>query len=188
MELLKDAVNELQGREKKSKLDLEVSTPFSSYIPSNYIKNDSERLKQYKKLSNCNSLENLENNKTILEDIYGTFPQEVHNFFMTLECRILLQNLAMNFFGIAVIFLILEKVYRLIRGKGFSITNIDTVLIAEEPFISPHIEAIKASLARVLHLRSDEVGIKATTMEGCGSIGRREGLAAQAIALLIQEE
>lgn len=84
--------------------------------------------------------------------------------------------------------LILEKVYRLIRGKGFSITNIDTVLIAEEPFISPHIEAIKASLARVLHLRSDEVGIKATTMEGCGSIGRREGLAAQAIALLIQEE
>ena len=84
--------------------------------------------------------------------------------------------------------LILEKVYRLIRGKGFSITNIDTVVIAEEPLISPHIEAIKASLARVLHLRSDEVGIKATTMEGCGSIGRREGLAVQAIALLIREE
>ncbi|MDC0255732.1 transcription-repair coupling factor, partial [Bacteriovoracales bacterium] len=100
MELLKDAVNELQGREKKSKLDLEISTPFSSYIPSNYIKNDSERLKQYKKLSNCNSLVNLENNKTILEDIYGTFPQEVHNFFMTLECRILLQNLAMNSFKV----------------------------------------------------------------------------------------
>ena len=84
--------------------------------------------------------------------------------------------------------LILEKVYRLIRGKGFAISNVDTVVIAEEPFIYPHVEAIKASLARVLHLHADEVGIKATTMEGCGSIGRREGLAVQAIVLLIRDE
>ena len=84
--------------------------------------------------------------------------------------------------------LILEKVYRLIRGKGFAIVNIDATVIAEEPPIAPHVEAIKVNLARTLHLRPDEIGIKATTMEGCGPVGRREGLAVQAVVLLIKEE
>ena len=83
--------------------------------------------------------------------------------------------------------LLLEKVYRLIRGKGFSVGNIDLTVITEEPRIQPHIEAMKANLARILHLKADEIGIKATTMEGKGTIGQGEGLAVQAIALLIQE-
>ncbi len=83
--------------------------------------------------------------------------------------------------------LLLEKVYRLVRGKGFSVGNVDLTVIAEEPKIYPHIEAIKANLARTLHLKPDQIGIKATTMEGKGPIGRREGLAVQAVALLTKE-
>jgi len=84
--------------------------------------------------------------------------------------------------------LLLEKVYRLVRGKGFSVGNVDLTVIAEEPKIYPHIEAMKANLVRTLHLQPDQVGIKATTMEGKGPIGRGEGLAVQAVALLIKEK
>ncbi len=80
--------------------------------------------------------------------------------------------------------LLLEKVFRLVRGKGFRPVNVDIVVIAEEPRLQPHIEAIKANLARVLHLEPDDVGVKATTMEGSGTVGRREGIAVQAVALI----
>ena len=83
--------------------------------------------------------------------------------------------------------LILEKVYRLVRGKGFAPGNVDITVIAEEPKISPHIEAIKTSLGRVLNLKPDQIGIKATTMEGKGPIGRGEGVAVHAVALLKEE-
>lgn len=84
--------------------------------------------------------------------------------------------------------LILEKVHRLVRGKGFSVGNIDVTVLAEEPRIQPHVEAIKANLARTLHLQPEDIGIKATTMEGRGCVGRGEGLAVQAVALLFREE
>ncbi len=84
--------------------------------------------------------------------------------------------------------LILEKVYRLVRGRGFAPGNVDITVIAEEPKIGPHIEAMKASLGRVLYLEADQIGIKATTMEGKGPIGRGEGLAVHAVALLVEEE
>lgn len=84
--------------------------------------------------------------------------------------------------------LLLEKVYRLVRGKGFSVGNIDLTVITEEPKIQPHIEAIKANLGRTLHLQPSMIGIKATTMEGKGPIGRGEGLAVQAVVLLTQAD
>ena len=84
--------------------------------------------------------------------------------------------------------LLLEKVYRLVRGKGFSVGNVDLTVIAEEPRIQLHVEAMKANLARTLHLETDQIGIKATTMEGKGPIGRREGLAVQVVALLAKNE
>ncbi len=84
--------------------------------------------------------------------------------------------------------LLLEKVYRLVRGKGFVVGNIDLTVITEEPRIQPHVEAIKANLARTLHLKPSMIGIKATTMEGKGPIGRGEGLAVQAVVLLTQTE
>lgn len=83
--------------------------------------------------------------------------------------------------------LILEKVYRLVRGKGLVPGNVDVTVLAEEPRIGPHVEAMKAHLARVLHLKPDRIGIKATTMEGKGAIGRKEGIAVQAVVLLEEE-
>lgn len=83
--------------------------------------------------------------------------------------------------------LILEKVVRLLRGKGFLVGNVDVTVLAEEPRIQPHIESIKGNLARALHVGTDRIGIKATTMEGHGPIGRREGIAAQTVVLLVQD-
>ena len=82
--------------------------------------------------------------------------------------------------------LMLEKVYRLIRGEDFSVGNIDVTIITEQPQIRPHVEAIKNNLARILHLQTDEIGIKATSMEGRGCVGRGEGVAVQAVVLLVR--
>ncbi len=83
--------------------------------------------------------------------------------------------------------LLLEKIHRLIRGKGFTIGNIDVTVLAEAPKIKPHVEAIKSNLSRVLHLSASDIGIKATTMEERGPIGRGEGIAVQAVAMLFEE-
>ncbi len=83
--------------------------------------------------------------------------------------------------------LLLEKAYRLIRGKGYKPVNLDVTVIAEEPKIRPHVDAMKANIGRVIFLKPDEIGIKATTMEGKGAVGRGEGIAVQAVVLLEAE-
>ncbi len=79
---------------------------------------------------------------------------------------------------------LLEDVYALVQSQGLRVSNLDIMLIAEEPRLSPHIGPIKANLARVLHLQRSRIGVKATTMERSGPIGRAEGIAAQAVVLL----
>ena len=83
--------------------------------------------------------------------------------------------------------LLLEKVCRLIRGKNYRVGNIDATILAEAPKIKPHVEAIKVSLGRVLYLKPEQIGLKATTMEGRGPVGRGEGLAVHAVALLMRD-
>jgi 2-C-methyl-D-erythritol 4-phosphate cytidylyltransferase/2-C-methyl-D-erythritol 2,4-cyclodiphosphate synthase len=80
--------------------------------------------------------------------------------------------------------LLLEKVFRLVRGKGFHVVNVDLTVLAERPRLRPHVGAMKANIARTLQIPARQVGIKATTMEGRGAIGRGEGIAAEAVALL----
>lgn len=80
--------------------------------------------------------------------------------------------------------IILEKVYQLIHQKGFVVGNVDIVVIAELPKVAPFVEAIRANLAHLLKLDPTEVAVKATTMEGKGTIGRAEGIAVQAVALI----
>ncbi len=77
---------------------------------------------------------------------------------------------------------ILSRVLKIIREKPATLLNVDATLIAEEPKISPHLAAMKAALAAVLDLPSDRIGIKATTNETMGFIGRAEGIAAMAVA------
>jgi 2-C-methyl-D-erythritol 2,4-cyclodiphosphate synthase len=77
---------------------------------------------------------------------------------------------------------ILEKAAALCREQGFTLVNIDSTLVAEAPKILPHREAMKENIGRALGLDPARVGIKATTNETMGFVGRREGIAAMAVA------
>ena len=77
---------------------------------------------------------------------------------------------------------ILRRVAAIVAGRGARITNIDSTLIAEAPKIGPHLDAMRACLAGALGLSQQRVGIKATTNERLGFLGRAEGIAAMAVA------
>ncbi|HEY9761343.1 MAG TPA: 2-C-methyl-D-erythritol 2,4-cyclodiphosphate synthase [Trichocoleus sp.] len=81
---------------------------------------------------------------------------------------------------------LLAQVNQMILQKGWQVSNLDTVVVAERPKLKPHIEAMRSQLARVLALDPDQVGVKATTNEKLGPTGREEGIAAYAVALLVK--
>jgi len=83
---------------------------------------------------------------------------------------------------------LLQKVYYLMRDEGYTIGNIDSTLLLEEPKIARHIPSMRKTIARILEVGLDRVSIKATTTEKLGFVGRKEGCAAQAIILIIKEE
>jgi 2-C-methyl-D-erythritol 4-phosphate cytidylyltransferase / 2-C-methyl-D-erythritol 2,4-cyclodiphosphate synthase len=74
------------------------------------------------------------------------------------------------------------KAMQLLQSRGGVLANVDITILAEAPKISPHIQAMKAVLAPLLNLTPDRIAIKATTTEKLGAIGRKEGMAAFAIA------
>lgn len=77
---------------------------------------------------------------------------------------------------------ILEKCAELAQEKGYVITNVDSTLIAEAPKVMKHAPAMKEKIAAALGIQPDQVGIKATTNERMGFVGREEGIAAMAVA------
>lgn len=77
---------------------------------------------------------------------------------------------------------ILREVRRIAEAKNARIHNIDATVIAEAPRILPHAEAMKHAIGEALGIERHQVGIKATTNELMGFIGRREGIAAMAVA------
>lgn len=81
--------------------------------------------------------------------------------------------------------LFLEDAARRVRERGGRIVNVDVTLLAEAPRIGPHRPAMQARVAQILGIAADRVGVKATTMEELGSIGRREGIVAMASALVL---
>jgi len=83
---------------------------------------------------------------------------------------------------------LLETISSLVHQKGYSIGNVDVTVVAQEPKLAPHIQKMQTALADVLKVSADQISIKATTTEGLGFIGRQEGIAAYAIALLFKEE
>ena len=74
----------------------------------------------------------------------------------------------------------LEKAMQLLAAKGGLIANADITILAEAPKIAPHVAAMKAFLAPLLHVEPSRIAIKATTMEKLGAIGRKEGIMAYA--------
>ena len=81
---------------------------------------------------------------------------------------------------------LLRSVVDLIRSKGFTVVNVDATLVAEEPKIGPYQEAMQACLATSIGIDPDRVGIKATTNEGVGDLGRGLAISAHAVALLVR--
>ena len=79
---------------------------------------------------------------------------------------------------------ILEKVASIAAAKGAIIENVDSTVIAEAPKVNPHRDAMKAKIAVALGITADRVGVKATTNERLGFVGREEGVAAMAVACL----
>ena len=79
-----------------------------------------------------------------------------------------------------------EHVLGLIKAKGYVVNNVDVTIIAQAPKMAPHIEKMRANIARVLEMDIDRVNVKATTTEKLGFTGRKEGIAAEAVASLVK--
>lgn len=81
--------------------------------------------------------------------------------------------------------LILERAAREVVASGYTFGNADVTLVAEQPRLISHFPAIRASLAGVLGTTGDRIGLKATTNEGLGALGRGEGIAVWATVLVL---
>ena len=80
--------------------------------------------------------------------------------------------------------ILLDRVNQLLKKEGYSIGNIDCTLVLEQPKINPHIDEMKKTLAAILNVEVNDIGIKATTNEKMGYVGREEGVCAYAVALI----
>ncbi len=76
----------------------------------------------------------------------------------------------------------------LLGERGYRVVNVDASVIAERPLLNPHIPEIRARLAGTLGVDADAVSVKATTAEGLGALGRAEGIACFAVALVASGE
>lgn len=76
----------------------------------------------------------------------------------------------------------LQEATRVVAARGGKLVNVDASLVAQQPKLAPHIAAMKSNIAAALNLDAGQVGIKATTNEHLGFIGREEGIAAMAVA------
>lgn len=79
---------------------------------------------------------------------------------------------------------LLDEVGKLLRAKGCEINNIDAIIIAQAPKLAPHIDKMRENIAKTLGIGIEYVGIKATTEEGLGFTGRKEGIAASAVCII----
>ena len=84
---------------------------------------------------------------------------------------------------------LLSEVKRLIETVGYhAVINVDATIMAEKPKMLPHIPLMKSRIASVLRIAEEQIGIKATTCESLGFVGREEGMAASAVCLIADHE
>ena len=79
---------------------------------------------------------------------------------------------------------LLSEAYALVTGAGYSLVNLDATVVAEKPKLATHIQEIRSSISRCLNCDIDCVSVKATTSEKMGFLGREEGIAVHAVALI----
>lgn len=83
---------------------------------------------------------------------------------------------------------LLQRIIGHVRGSGCQVVNCDLTVIAEAPHLGPYKQSIRSRIATTLGVHGDAVGLKATTQEGLGAIGRGEGIAAMAVVLLRRDD
>ncbi len=83
--------------------------------------------------------------------------------------------------------ILLKRVAALVKGKGFSIVNVDSTVLAQKPRLAETIPRMVEEIAKTLDVTADRVNVKATTSEGLGFAGRGEGIAAYAVALVAED-
>lgn len=80
--------------------------------------------------------------------------------------------------------ILLRRVMEMLREAGYELGNCDITICAQAPKLNPHIPAMVACLAQVMEVQPNQINIKATTTEHLGFVGREEGIAAYAVALI----
>lgn len=83
---------------------------------------------------------------------------------------------------------LLREAWRRIEQKGYRVGNVDVTLIAQAPKMLPHVAQMRVNIAEDLSCHMDQVNVKATTSEKLGFTGRGEGIACEAVALLLKAE
>lgn len=81
---------------------------------------------------------------------------------------------------------LMQRVWEIVKEKGYTLGNVDCTIIAQKPKMAPHIETMRARIAELLEADITQVNVKATTTEKLGFTGREEGIAAQAAVLLVK--
>lgn len=81
---------------------------------------------------------------------------------------------------------LLAEVCRMVAERGWSVSNADITIAAQAPKLRPHIDAMRQRLAEVMQLPADRISVKATTTEHLGFEGRKEGISATAVTLVIK--
>ena len=81
----------------------------------------------------------------------------------------------------------LKEVTKMLEQDGYRVNNIDCTLIAEQPRLAPHIQEMRKKISNALGCDTDRISIKATTTEGLGFTGRKEGIGALSLVTLIKQ-
>lgn len=82
--------------------------------------------------------------------------------------------------------ILLRRVFDSVQQRGYKIGNIDATVIAQAPKMRPHIDAMRANIAADLETGIEQINVKATTTENLGFIGKKEGISAHAVCLLLK--
>jgi len=80
--------------------------------------------------------------------------------------------------------ILLRKVHQLVKESGYQLANLDVTIIAQAPKLAPFLQQMSVNIAEDLHSQSEQINIKATTTEGMGFAGRKEGIEVHAVVLL----
>jgi len=80
--------------------------------------------------------------------------------------------------------ILLDETYKMMLDNGYTIGNVDSLILIEEPKMAPHIEKMRSNIAEHLHCDISRINVKATRGEGLGFIGKKEGVEANAVVLL----